>query len=305
MPLNDLLATFANNILPIMLISGVGFALGKALPIDSRSVGRVIFYIFSPILVFDLLLQNELPLNAILKTMSFSLAASTIIGLLALLAGRLMRLERPVLIAILLTTIFGNTGNYGLPLVSFAFGKDALAYASLYFVTNSILFNTVGVLLASLGHMDFKQALLGLLKVPTVYAVVLALGLNNFHLVMPAPLVQTVQLAANGAIPLMLVLLGLELVKVRWSNSTQAVGLSTFLRLAVGPLIGLLLAIPFGLSGAAHQGNVVEASVPSAVTTTVLATEYNVEPALVTAIVFVSTLLSPLTLTPLLVILGR
>jgi predicted permease len=186
MPLNDLLATFANNILPIMLISGVGFALGKALPIDSRSVGRVIFYIFSPILVFDLLLQNELPLIAILKTMSFSLAASTGVGLLALLAGRLMRLERPVLIAVLLTTIFGNTGNYGLPLVSFAFGKDALAYASLYFVTNSILFNTVGVLLASLGHMDFKQALLGLLKVPTVYAVVLALGLNNFHLVMPA-----------------------------------------------------------------------------------------------------------------------
>jgi predicted permease len=305
MPLNDLLATFANNILPIMLISGVGFALGKALPIDSRSVGRVIFYIFSPILVFDLLLQNELPLIAILKTMSFSLAASTGVGLLALLAGRLMRLERPVLIAVLLTTIFGNTGNYGLPLVSFAFGKDALAYASLYFVTNSILFNTVGVLLASLGHMDFKQALLGLLKVPTVYAVVLALGLNNFHLVMPAPLAQTVQLAANGAIPLMLVLLGLELVKVRWSNSTQAVGMSTFLRLAAGPLIGLLLAIPFGLSGAARQGNVVEASMPSAVTTTVLATEYNVEPALVTAIVFVSTLLSPLTLTPLLVILGR
>jgi predicted permease len=135
--------------------------------------------------------------------------------------------------------------------------------------------------------------------------VVLALGLNNFHLVMPAPLAQTVQLAANGAIPLMLVLLGLELVKVRWSNSTQAVGMSTFLRLAAGPLIGLLLAIPFGLSGAAHQGNVVEASMPSAVTTTVLATEYNVEPALVTAIVFVSTLLSPLTLTHLLVILGR
>ena len=305
MHLNDLITTFANNLLPIMLISGVGFALGKALPIDSRSVGRVIFYIFVPILVFDLLLQNELPLSDILKTMSFSLAASTSVGLLALLAGRFLRLERPVLIAVLLTAIFGNTGNYGLPLVSFAFGKDALAYASLYFVTNSILFNTLGVLLASLGHMNIKQALLGLLKVPTVYAVVLALGLNNFHVVMPAPLAQTVQLAANGAIPLMLVLLGLELSKVSWSNSTRAVGMSTFLRLAAGPLIGLLLAIPFGLSGAAYQGNVAEASMPSAVTSTVLATEYNVEPALVTAIVFVSTLLSPLTLTPLLVILGR
>jgi predicted permease len=43
---------------------------------------------------------------------------------------------------------------------------------------------------------------------------------------------------------------------------------------------------------------------PVAVLTTVLALEFEVEPSFVTAAVLITTLLSPLTLTPLLAILG-
>jgi predicted permease len=49
----------------------------------------------------------------------------------------------------------------------------------------------------------------------------------------------------------------------------------------------------------------IQASMPSMVSSTVLAAEYNLDSKLIAAIVFVSTLLSPLTLTPLLVILGK
>ncbi len=305
MDLNALLTTFADNILPILLISGAGFLLGKTLSVDSRSLGRVVFYIFSPILVFDLLLHTELDSTDILTTMGYAAAICLLVGLLAFLFGRFFRLERPVLMAVMLTAAFGNTGNYGLPLVSFAFGKEALAFATLYFVTTSILFNTVGVLIASLGHMDLKSAAAGLFKVPTVYAVLLAALLNRFRLVPPLPLERTIDLAANASIPVMIVLLGLELSRVQWSHSLRALGLGTALRLLAGPAIGLLLAIPFGLQGPARQGNVVEASMPAAVTTTVLATEYGLDTSLVTAIVFIGTLLSPLTLTPLLVYLAR
>lgn len=305
MSISELLSTFTNNLLPIGLIGGVGFLIAKYLSVDSRSLGRVIFYFFSPVLVFNLLIHNELPLNEIVGTMGFAVAVLTTVGLITLAIGRILHLSRPILMAVLLAAIFGNTGNYGLPLVSFAFGKEALAHASLYFVATSILFNTLGVLIASLGHMNFKEAALGLLKVPTVYAVVLAIVLNHLHIQMPMPVERTVKLAADGSIPLMLVLLGLELQRVKWSNSFHIVGLSTVLRLVLGPVVGLLLGIPFGLQGAARQGDVVEASMPTAVTTIVLATEYGLEPSLVTAIVFVSTLLSPLTLTPLLVYLGR
>jgi predicted permease len=85
----------------------------------------------------------------------------------------------------------------------------------------------------------------------------------------------------------------------------RALGLATGLRLLAGPLVGFLLALPFGLQGAARQGCLVETATPAAVTNIVLATEYKLDSSLVTAIVFIGTLLSPLTLTPLLVYLGR
>jgi malate permease and related proteins len=305
MPIQELLTTFANNLLPILLISGAGFLLGKILPIDSRSLGRVVFYIFSPILVFNLLLHTQLNSGEILTTMGFTIAVSAVIGLLALLLGKLLGFDRPMLMAVILTSAFGNTGNYGLPLVSFAFGQAALAFATLYFVTTSVMFNTAGVLIASLGHMDLKTALLGLFRVPTVYAVILAGLLNRFQLLLPTPLERTVELASNASIPVMIILLGLELSRVQWLYSFRPLVLSAGLRLLAGPAFGLLLAIPFGFRGAARQGNVIEASMPAAVTNMVLATEYGLDPSLVTAIVFIGTILSPLTLTPLMVYLAR
>lgn len=305
MPLNELLTTFANNLLPILLISGAGFLLGKAMSVDARSLGRVVFYIFSPILVFNLLVNTKLDSSEIFVTMGYTALVCLGVGLLALLLGKLMRFERPVLMAIVLTAAFGNTGNYGLPLVSFAFGKDALAFATLCYVTNSILFNTAGVLIASLGRMDFRTAFAGLFKVPTMYAVLLAALLNRFNIILPVPLARTVELASNASIPVMIILLGLELSRVQWSHSFRALGVSAALRLLAGPAIGLLLAGWFGLHGAARQGTVTESAMPAAVTNTVLATEYGLDTSLVTAIVFVGTILSPLTLTPLLVYLGR
>jgi len=301
----DLIATFLNNLLPVMLISGVGYLLGRVLAIDSRSIGRVLFYIFSPILIFNLLYKNQLPLGEILETMGFTASVIAAIGCLVLVIGALFHLPRPIRMAVLLTAMFANAGNYGLPLVSFAFGEGAAAHASLYFVATSVFLNSVGVLIASLGHLRFQDAILALLKIPTVYAGALGLLLNQLHIQLSLPVARAVQLVADGAIPLMLILLGLELTRVQWSNSLPLVGFSAGMRLLVGPLVGFALAGLFGLSPIARQGDVVQASMPSAVSCTVLATEYNLEPPLVTSIVFISTLLSPLTLTPLLVILSR
>jgi len=300
-----LASTFANNILPILLLSGAGFALGKLLHIDARSLGRVVFYVFSPVLIFDLLIQNRLKMSEAIGVISLTLCVVLIMGLITFALGILFKLERPALISILITTMFANTGNYGLPLVSFAFGEQALSYAGIYFVTTTFLFYTLGVLIASLGHMNFKEAVLGLLRVPTLYAVLLAIMINAWNIQIPAPIDRAVQLAAGGTIPLMLILLGVELTRVQFSGSIRAMQLSVSLRLLIAPIIALLFTALFGIQGYAQQGSVIQASMPSMVSATVLATEYQLDSKLVTAIVFISTLLSPLTLTPLLVFLGR
>jgi predicted permease len=226
-------------------------------------------------------------------------------GVLTYLIGRMLKFERTALTAILITTMFANTGNYGLPLVLFAFGEDALSFAGIYFVVTTVLFYSLGVLIASLGHMDLKEAAIGLFKVPTLYAVFLALIVNALGITLPTPLSRAVELAADGTIPCMLVLLGLQLTNVEFSSNLRPLQLSVALRLVVAPLVAFLFAALYGMQGFAHQGVITQASMPSMVSSTVLATEYHLDAKLVTAVVFISTLLSPLTLTPLLVFLGR
>ena len=304
MSINSILSVFANNILPIILLSGAGFALAKLLHIDSRSLGRVVFYVFSPILIFNLLIKNQLNLKEAAVVIGFTIAIVLTMGLITYLACSFLKLERSALVAVLVTTMFANTGNYGLPLVLFAFGEKALSYAGIYFVTTTSLFFSLGVLIASLGHLNLKEAALGLFKIPTLYAVLLAILVNALHIQIPTPVARTVDLAAGGSIPLMLILLGVELSRVELAGNVRAMQISVGLRLLIAPLISLLFAALFGLQSPVREGVVIQACMPSIVSSAVLAMEYQLDSKLVTAIIFISTLLSPLTLTPMLVLLG-
>jgi malate permease and related proteins len=305
MSLTELFNTFANNILPIMLISAVGFILGKTLNIDSRSIGRTSFYFFSPVLIFNLLITNKLPAGEVARIGGLAIGVMVVSGLLTLAGGWLFKLERRVLISVMLTAMFANNGNYGLPLIAFAFGQDALAHSGIYFVFSSLVTNTLGVLIASLGHLDLKQAFFGMFRVPTMYAVLCAVLLNQFGLNLPTPVTRTVSLVAGAAVPVMIFLLGLELRNARWAANWSALGLSAFIRLLVGPLLGLLFTSWFGITGVGRQAGVMEAAMSSAVANTNLAAEYKLDSSLVAAIILFTTLLSPFTLTPLILFLGK
>lgn len=300
-----LLNVFVTNLLPILLLSGAGFALGRALKLDSRPLGRVIFYILSPVLIFNLLTSSKLAVESIVLMMGYSASVMLIVAGIALVLGLLLRLERNMLTIVVLTSLFANNGNYGLPLIFFAFGQEALAYASIYYVTSSLLLFTVGVLITSLGHLRLIESLLGLLKVPAIYAIILAAIFIGTGWTLPAPIQKTVELTAGAAVPAMLILLGLELQKVEGTHNLRTLSIPVVCRLLVGPIIGLVLAALFGLSDTSRKAGITEAGMPSAVMTTVLANEYKLDTSLVTAIVFVSTILSPLTLTPLIYFLGR
>jgi hypothetical protein len=303
MTLSELLTTFAENILPIFLISGSAYLVGIYLALDSRTVGRLVFYFFGPVLIFNLITRSQLPFDEMLKTAGFAAAVMFSCALIALLGGLALRLERRALMAVILVGMFANNGNFGLPLVSFAFGPSALAHSSIYFTTSAVMVNSVGVLIASLGHTDLKRALLGLLRVPLIYALIAALIVIRFDLTLPVPLDRSVTLVAGAAVPMMLVLLGLELQKAQWTRNLRGLTLGTSVRLLAGPAVALLLTPLFGITGAARQGSMLEAAMPSAVMNTVLAAEYSLDSSLVTGTILVTTLLSPLTLTPLILFL--
>lgn len=304
--MNNLFEVFVNNLLPVLILSAAGFLLGKFLPVDSRSIGRLTFYVLSPVLVFNLLTQSQLAPDKIAVMLVYGVLCISLMAALAYLVGKLMGLQPNALMSMVLTSAFGNSGNYGLPLIAFAFGQEALTYAGIYFVASALMVNTLGVVIASLGHMRPRDAFLALFKIPALYAILFALLVVQTGWELPLPLERTLSLAAGGAVPVMLILLGLELQRAEWRRShLPAVTASVVLRLLVAPLMAYGLSFPMGLDTPARQAGVIETSVPTAVMTTVLANEYKLEQSQVTASVFVSTLLSPLTLTPLLVLLGR
>src|SRR5512135_3816707 len=103
MDFSALLTTFADNLLPILLVSGAGFLLGKTLSVDSRSLGRVVFYVFSPILVFNLLLHTQLSSDQIAATMIYTVLVALVVGIVAFLVGMMLHFERPMLMALVIT----------------------------------------------------------------------------------------------------------------------------------------------------------------------------------------------------------
>jgi malate permease and related proteins len=302
--LRELFTLFFNNLFPILLAACIGFALAKWLKINPRPLSQVIFYVFSPVLVFNLLIHSQLSNQDLLRTVLIAVALISGIGLLTWLIGGVLKFERRILAAVMITAMFMNAGNYGLPLTNFAFGETALAFASVFFVINAVLTNTVGIVIASSGSMSVANAIKGLVKFPAIYALILGVIFLRFGWSLPSGLDRSVTLLSNASIPCMLILLGMQLVNIHLNGNVIPLALTSSMRLLIAPLLAIGLSRLLGMSGPAHQAVVLEAAMPVAVLTTILATEFDAEPTFVTSAVLITTLLSPLTLTPLLKLLG-
>jgi hypothetical protein len=302
--LSDLLSLFVDNLLPVFLASGVGYLLGKYWHVDPKALSPVIFYALSPCLLFTLITGSQVSQADILRISAVALVGTLAVGGFAWLGGRLLRLERKTAAAVNMLAMLPNAGNLGLSVVLFSFGEDGLAYASIYFAVTVVLMYTLGVFVASSGSSTPRQALMTLVKIPAIYTIVIASLFLSMGWRLPVPLERTIGLLSDATLPLMLLLFGLQVERARWLKPDAALGLACTARLLVSPVMTVGLAAVFGLHGAALQASVTEAAMPAAVTNSLLATEFDLEPAFVSNVVLVSTILSPLTITPALALLG-
>ncbi len=280
----------------MFLVAGVGFALARVLRIGAVHLSHVTFNALAPCLVFDLLLTASVGGADVWRLVLFCLLMTATMGTVAGVGATLLRLDRPTRAGFMLVVMFSNNANYGLPLVLFAFGGDALVFATVYFVTSAVLTYTVGVLVASSGHRTLGQALVRVVKVPTIYGAVAAGVLAALAVPVPALVMRPISLLSDAAVPMMLLVLGMQLAQAERPTTLPVVTSATVARLLVAPVLAFAGAELVGLSGAARQAAILQASTPAAVITTILALEYGVAPRFVTSVVVTSTVLSPVTL---------
>lgn len=293
-----LLPIFAQTVLPVFLVAASGYLLTTWLPIDSRSLGRLLFFLATPSLVFRSLYQSELDFVALRQLAIVAASVALLSGLLGwFLAGRETRSRRA---AFILTSAISNNGNMGIPISYFAFGDAGLALGSIYYVVVSFFSNTFGVVVASAGQTAVQQALAQSLRVPVLYAATTGLILNTMQVTLPQPLFRAIDLLADAAIPGMLVLLGVQLHKAPLTRIPWAVLQSSAIRLLIGPVLAWGLCLLLAIGGTERSVLILQAGMPTAVMAAVLSTEYETEPPLVATVILVSTLLSMVTLSVLL-----
>jgi malate permease and related proteins len=292
-----LLSIFANDVLPIFVVAAVGFTIARVFKGDVRTVSRITFNALSPCLVFHLIVTSSLDAGDFGRMMVLTFVVIAGIGLLARLASLPFGLDRPTMSAFLLVVMFSNSGNYGLPVVLFAFGQEALAHAAVYFVANAVATYSVGVFIASAGRKSLWQAARGVLRVPAVWGATAGAVLLGLGVQLPSPVMRPIELLSGAALPVMILVLGMQLERTGRPDRPGLVLLAGVLTLVVTPILAVGATGLLGLTGAARQAAIVQSGMPSAVLTTILALEFDVSPSFVTACVTLSTLASPLTVT--------
>jgi hypothetical protein len=287
---------FVADILPVFLIAAVGFLLARFAAVDVRALARVSLHGLAPVLIFDLLVTSPVAGAAFGRVVLLCILVIACLGALGRLLAIPLGLDRSARMAFLLVVMFANGGNYGLPVTLFAFGREALVFATIYFVTSSILTYTLGVMLAGSGRTSVRSAVIGVFRIPAIYALAAAGLVLWTGAGIPAPVSRAVGLLSGAALPVMILVLGMQLERASMPSRPLPVLAAAMLSLVISPLIAVTGARLLGLTGPALQAGVLQASMPTAVVTTVIALEFDLEPTFVTSVVVASTLISPFTI---------
>lgn len=236
------------------------------------------------------------------------LSVTAVLIIIGNLTGKYLKLTGAQTSAFLLAILFSNAGNYGIPLMDLAFGRDSRDLAVICFVTQQVLFNTLGTWLATRGHLTWQQGVRQVFKMPLTYAVLAAGFFMLTGLPLPGPVDKSVTMVGEAALPVILLSLGLQLAETRPDLAAMPrIGLGVVYRLILAPALTLLavwiFAPVFGLNGLAAKVPIVAMAMPTAVTIVLLSIEFGADSKFTASTVFVGTLVSAVSLTVILTLL--
>ena len=269
---------------PVFLLCLVGYIWARQeVRFDVEFVTRLAMTFSMPCLIFAVLVKVEIDPVAFHDIAMASLVAYVLLALLLWigLAATGMNIR-----AYLAPGVFGNTGNVGLPVALFAYGDQGLAFAIVIFAVMAILSFSIGVYLVA-GKGRFSE----MLKQPLVYASVLGglFAIQGWSV--PIWLLNSLDLAGQISIPLMLFTLGVSIAKLSVGQVGRAVMLS-LVKLLASAAVALTVVWLFDLTGVARGAFVLQLIMPVAVTSYLLAERYQAEPDIVAGTVVMSSLIS-------------
>jgi hypothetical protein len=290
---------FTQVLLPILAMIAVGWLLDRRCRLDLSTLVKLNIYLFVPAFIFHEVVSSHLPAAIAARAMMFTFCIIGAMCALSALAGRLLRYSHEETRALQLATMFYNSGNYGVPLMTLAFpGTGPLLQVFIVLAQNVSTF-TIGLLLAASAQHRGWRAVLPMLRQVSLWAVATALLVRAFGV----PVMEwrwlwvPVTYFHHALVGVALVTLGAQLSQTSAIQSLPRLTWALGLRLLCGPLIACALVPVFGFRGETAEIMILSAGFPTAVNTALIAHEFKADAQFAAAAVFYSTLLSMGTVT--------
>ncbi|MGG4144614.1 AEC family transporter [Paenibacillus algorifonticola] len=295
-----------SNVAPLTLMIAIGFSMQRLFSLDIKTLSKLNFYVFSPAVIFQLLRTTELEMSLIWKVLLFVFIFMLLQALAVEVVVKMRRLQGGMRGSMRNSVLFYNSANYGIPLNQLAFAGNpvTLAVQILVMTTQSFLPNTFGIYSVNAHKLSWRDTLKTIFSMPIIYVIPLAFLLKGLDVEMPQPLQTPIEYLAKGFIGTALITLGVQLGSMKWRFDKRLLGnvlLSNGLRLIGGPLLAALAIWLISATGLfvfdrlTTAALIVSASVPTSLSSVLLAVEFDNEPEFASQAVFLSTVFSIVT----------
>lgn len=308
-----LLSILWNDILPLFVFIGAGWFLDSKFKIQISTYSQLTVMVVLPCFIFFSLYRYSGGRGELMA----ALAAILLLVLQYLLsagAGKLLHLGNREG-AFRAVSSFSNSGHIGAALVMliythppFAEGSshpyvaEALGTMAVLMIVMNMAVNVLGAALIRSGGASFSDFLRYLLKMPALYAAILAVLVRMAGIPLEHTFLWPVLQHFNGAfIVLITVTIGLELHRSHLRKPDGAMAAAAILKLLVSPLLALGIMALFSaflpVSPVAKQVFFLYAAIPSSMALIIYSVEYKNHPDFVTGSVLFNTVAGALTVT--------
>ena len=285
-------------VLPVGLIILIGSIAGRTLPIDRKTLSQLILYVLSPALVIDGLYRTSLSWQSSFGLFIGVALTSCLVYVISRLIGKVTDSPGSLQTSIIATSLFPNNGNMGLPVVTFALGTAGLERGIICMIGSSIIMFCLGP--AIIQGKGIINGLRLIVRLPLIWAILAGLGLRLLSLGIPTfelpfDLDLGIQKLGEAAIPIALILLGMQLVDTHFASGIKELSAAT-IRLLIAPTIAFGIGHLLNLASLDLQVLVLQSAMPTAVNSLILVTEFGGDRNFVARAIITSTLLSFVTI---------
>ena len=270
-------------------------------------LSKLIFNISLPLMLFT----NFLKIDATPRLIANSLTVLGISGFVILLlfiigwiTSRLLKFRTGEAAVFRAHSMFGNTIFLGFPLILALYGPEGLLYATMFQLVSNLIMWTAGVVVLSHGNdVSWKKSILKVLN-PNTIATLTGLVFFMLSIKLPEIIIRPLSELGSANTWLSMLYIGAMLVFANVGDllKTKSLYVISFNRLILAPAI--LISIFYIFSAVAGLAPdilvssviILEASMPCMATVVIMAKEFGADDHLAVGNVFVSTILSIITL---------